>query len=308
MTLKMDGIVAVNKPAGISSARVVARLKKRAGIKKIGHTGTLDPFATGVMLCGINKGTRLSRFLLGGEKSYRAGVHLGVTTDTLDVEGEITASVEDSLVNDITESRLLEIVARFKGPQQQIPPVYSALKHRGVPLYRLARQGRPVEKPARDIEIYDIRVTAMDLPLVEIEVHCSSGTYIRSLARDIGIRLGSGAHLASLCRTSCCGISLDNALGLDRLEQMDDLSFNEQLIPMARAVSTLPGIVADESMLKKIGFGQPLGDLLPGPSFRSHAAAAPHFLRILDSQGELAAILEYDALGQAYNYCCVFVN
>ena len=304
----MDGIIAVNKPAGMSSARVVARLKKRSGVNKIGHTGTLDPFATGVMLCGINKGTRLSRFLLGGRKSYQAGVCLGVETDTLDAEGEITASVGDAGVNDIPGTRLAEVVARFKGPQKQIPPIYSALKHQGVPLYRLARQGRPVEKPARDIEIYNIDITAVDLPLVEINVHCSSGTYIRSLARDIGAQLGCGAHLASLCRTSCCGIPLDKTIPLSSLEQMDDNAFNEHVIPMARAVSGLPGIPADEPMLKKIGFGQPLGDLLPGPSFWTHAAGEDNFLRILDSQGRLAAIVAYDISAQTYNYCCVFMD
>jgi len=304
----MDGIIAVNKPAGMSSARVVARLKKRSGVNKIGHTGTLDPFATGVMLCGINKGTRLSRFLLGGEKSYHAGVYLGVTTDTLDAEGEIMASVGDVDVDKITEARVAEVVARFKGSQKQIPPVYSALKHQGVPLYRLARQGRPVEKPARDIEIYNIALTAMDLPLVEINVHCSSGTYIRSLARDIGVQLGCGAHLASLCRTSCCGIPLDKSIPLSDLEQMDDRDFHEQVTPMARAVSSLPGIFADESMLKKIGFGQPLGDLLPGPSFWPHAVGENNFLRILDPDGCLAAIVAYDVSAQAYNYCCVFMD
>ena len=304
----MDGIIAVNKPAGISSARVVARLKKRSGVNKIGHTGTLDPFATGVMLCGINKGTRLSRFLLGGEKSYQAGLCLGVETDTLDAEGEITASVGEVGVHGISGARLAEVVARFKGPQKQIPPIYSALKHQGVPLYRLARQGRPVEKPARDIEIYKIDITAVDLPLVEINVHCSSGTYIRSLARDIGAQLGCGAHLASLCRTSCCGIPLDKAISLSTLEQMDDSSFNDHVIPMARAVSGLPGISADASMLKKIGFGQSLADLLPGPSFWAHAAGEDNFLRILDSEGRLAAIVAYDVNANIYNYCCVFMD
>jgi tRNA pseudouridine55 synthase len=303
----MDGIIAVDKPAGISSARVVARLKKRPGVKKVGHTGTLDPFATGVLLCGINKGTRLSRFLIGGEKSYLAGVHLGVDTDTLDAEGEVTASAEDGMVNGLAEDQVVAAVAGFKGPQKQIPPVYSALKHNGVPLYRLARQGRPVEKPARDIEIYDIHVTSMELPLVEMDVHCSSGTYIRSLARDIGALLGCGAHLASLCRTSCCGMSLDKTLSLSNLEQMDDDLFNEQIIPMAQAVSSMPCIPADEAMLGKIRFGQPLGDLLPGVSFWLHAGQN-RFLRILDPAGRLAAVVEYDEVAQTYNYCCVFID
>ncbi len=303
-----DGIVAVNKPAGISSARVVARLKKRQGVNKVGHTGTLDPFATGVLLCGINKGTRLSRFLLGGEKSYRAGVYLGVETDTLDSEGKITASMEGAGLDGITEDRVVAVVARFKGPQKQVPPIYSALKHQGVPLYRLARQGRPVEKPPRDIEIYDIDVTDMALPLVTMDVRCSSGTYIRSLARDIGARLGCGAHLATLCRTSCCGISLDKTLPLSCFEEMDDSRFNQQILPMARAVSSLPAISADDLMLKKIRFGQPLGDTLPGPFFWSQDLDPNRFLRILDPDGGLAAIVEYDDIGGSYNYCCVFVD
>jgi len=303
----MDGIIAVDKPAGISSARVVARLKKRPGIKKIGHTGTLDPFATGVLLCGINKGTRLSRFLIGREKTYLAGVRLGVVTDTLDAEGKIIASVEDDLVKNLIPEQVVTAVAGFKGPQKQIPPVYAALKHNGVPLYRLARQGRPVEKPARDIEIYGIQVTSMALPRVEMEVHCSSGTYIRSLARDIGAHLGCGAHLASLCRTSCCGVSQDETLSLPRLEQMSDAHFNEQIIPMAQAVSDLPGISADEIMLGKLRFGRPLGDLLPGPSFWRDAGQN-RFLRLLDSDGCLVGVVEYDETVQTYNYCCVFMD
>ncbi|SMC52248.1 tRNA pseudouridine synthase B [Desulfocicer vacuolatum DSM 3385] len=307
MTPLTDGIIAVDKPAGISSARVVARLKRRLGVKKVGHTGTLDPFATGVLLCGINKGTRISRFLIGGEKSYVAGVHLGVDTDTLDAEGEITASAGNDFLNDLTEEQVATAVAQFKGPQKQIPPVYSALKHNGVPLYRLARQGTPVEKPPRDIEIYDIHVTSMELPLVEMDVRCSSGTYIRSLARDIGSRLGCGAHLASLCRTACCGISLKETVPLSNLEQMDDSQFNGQIIPMARALSFLPAVSADESMLGKIRFGQPLGALLPPASFWLDAGQNT-FLRILDPRGSLAAVVEYDETVQTYNYCCVFVD
>ena len=240
-------------------------------------------------------------------------MYLGVETDTLDAQGNIITSMEEdsgkhSGLKEITGSRVAQVVSQFKGPQKQVPPIYSALKHQGVPLYRLARQGRPVEKPPRDIEIYDIEVLAISLPLITINVRCSSGTYIRSLARDIGVQLGCGAHLTTLCRTSCCNVPLDKTLPLSRLEEMDDRSFNEQIVPMARAVSSLPAVSVDDTLLKTIRFGQPLGDTLPGPSFRSHTPGDKYFLRILDPGGRLAAIVEYDHMQRSYNYCCVFVD
>lgn len=308
MTRIIDGILAVNKPPGLSSARVVARIKRRKGIQKVGHTGTLDPFATGVLLCGINKGTRISRFLLGGKKSYRAEVHLGVETDTLDGEGEITASAENAFMDGLSNSRITAAVDRFVGPLKQIPPVYSALKHQGVPLYKLARQGRPVEKPARDIEIYAIDVTGTALPRVTMDVDCSAGTYIRSLARDIGAVLGCGAHLSALCRTVSCGIPLAQTISLDALDEMDDDALNSRIIPMAQAISSMPGVTVDASMLSKIRFGQPLGTLIPSPAALAGDGCTDSFVRLLDPAGELAAVLEYDQTSGSYNYCCVFAD
>ena len=311
MTGVVDGILAVNKPPDISSAAVVGRIKRHKGVQKVGHTGTLDPFATGVLLCGINRGTRISRFLLGGEKHYRATLALGVETDTLDARGTVTAEASPDQVHAIDPGRIPEMAAQFQGPQKQVPPVYSALKHQGVPLYRLARQGRPVEKPPRDIEIYSIQVVSVALPRVILDVHCSAGTYIRSLARDMGAALGCGAHLAALCRTAACGIALEHTVSLDQVKEMDTAALNRRIIPMARALDHLPGLTVNDAVMARIRFGQPLHHLLPPPAPTGEGEEgndAGTFVRLLDAQGRLAAVVAYDPHGAQYNYCCVFAD
>lgn len=300
----MDGIIAVDKPAGISSARVTARLKRRPAIRKIGHTGTLDPFATGVMLCGINRGTRISRFLLGGDKHYEAVIRLGVTTDTLDGTGRETHRTDDAAVMKISPDDLNLAVSRFLGRQMQTPPVYSALKHQGVPLYRLARQGRPVEKPPREIHIHRMDICDISLPCITIQVACSAGTYIRSLARDIGDSLGCGGHLSALCRTRSCGISLDRCLPLSDLEEMDDAAFDRRIISMADALGHLPAMAADGEMLNRVRFGRPLDPAVELPE----GAGWDQPVRILDQAGRLVAVVTRSGPDSPYKYCCVFMD
>lgn len=195
-----NGILAIHKPEGLSSARVVARVKKALGAKKAGHTGTLDPFATGLLLCAINKGTRISGYFLGGRKKYEARVCLGVETDTYDLTGQTVFSAEEKVSKIKTED--IEVaVASFAGIQDQVPPAFSALKHQGQPLYKLARQGKKILKPPRRIEIFNIRIKNIESPHIDLEIFCSAGTYIRSIAFDLGRKLGCGAHLSKLCRT-----------------------------------------------------------------------------------------------------------
>ena len=297
-----NGILLIDKPAGISSARVVARVKRTLGVKKAGHAGTLDPFATGLLVCGINKGTKLSRFLLGGEKKYTGVVHLGFETDTLDPTGIVVKNTKQSVLDSLTENMILVAVESFKGIQKQQPPVYSALKHNGQPLYKLARQGKIVIKPPREIEIINIAVKKIDLPFVTIDVHCSAGTYIRSLARDIGEKIGCAGHLSSLVRTYACAFSIGDAVPLTELENMDNEAACEHIIPLAESLSFMPAAVVCDKTIEKIKFGQKIGagdEILP---------RADYFIRIVNKNGELAAVVEYDKTSDRYNYCCVFIS
>lgn len=305
--IKNSGILALDKPAGISSARLVSRVKRCLKAKKVGHTGTLDPFATGVMLCGINRGTRISRFLLGGPKKYTATLCLGVETDTLDRTGVVEKTAESSLLSDITWDQLVKVVDSFAGVQMQHPPIFSALKHEGQPLYRLARQGNPVQKPMRRIEIFSIAITGVDLPHVVLDVHCSTGTYIRSLAQDIGSALGCGAHLAELRRTDSCGFAEDSLVSLDSFEAMDDEEALSRIIPMNEVLWFMPSFEADADMVKKIGFGQDLAlQNKISPQVEPAMDGQERFVRIVAPDGSLAAVVEYDQALDRYNYCCVF--
>jgi len=297
-----NGILVIDKPAGISSARVVARVKKALGVKKAGHSGTLDPFATGLLVCGINKGTKLSRFLIGGEKKYTGVVHLGFETDTLDPTGIAVKQTDRSVLDSLSENIILRTVAGFKGIQKQQPPVYSALKHNGQPLYKLARQGKLVTKPPREIEIISIAVRKIDLPFVTIDVHCSSGTYIRSLARDIGEKLGCAGHLFSLVRTYACGFSMENSITLAEFENMDKKSAFKYVISLSESLSFMPVISVSDKTIDKIKFGRRIG-AEDGVDICSDS-----FVRIVDKNGELAAVVEYDKTFNRYNYCCVFIS
>ncbi len=297
-----NGIIVIDKPAGISSAKVVFRVKKKLGVKKAGHAGTLDPFATGLLVCGINKGTKLSRFLLGGEKKYTGAVHLGFETDTLDPTGIAVKQTDQSVLDSLSENMILRAVASFKGIYRQQPPVYSALKHNGQPLYKLARQGKIVTKPPREIEIISIAVKKIDLPFVTIDVHCSSGTYIRSLARDIGEKLGCAAHLFSLVRTYACGFSMENAITLAELENLDKKSALKYVISPSESLSFMPVVSVSDKTIEKIKFGQRIG---AGDGVEP---CLDTLVRIVDKNGNLAAVVEYDKTSNRYNYCCVFIS
>ena len=233
----MLGLLLVNKPEGITSFGVVARIKRLTGEKRVGHTGTLDPMATGVLPVLIGRGTTLCSHLLSADKSYRARVRLGVTTDTLDITGEALQTKAVSCNNE----QILKILEDFKGKQSQIPPMYSAIKKDGVRMYELARKGESAEIAPREIEIFSITQTA---PLdegdeFEFEARVSKGTYIRSLVRDIGERLGCGATLSALTRTKTAGFALSECVALDSLTE-DNI--NDYILPCDRAVAHLPRV------------------------------------------------------------------
>lgn len=213
----MDGILNIYKEKGFTSHDVVAVVRKTLHMKKVGHTGTLDPDAEGVLPICVGKGTKLADIIMDGRKTYRAVLHLGVTTTTEDASGEVLE--EKPVIFD--ESNIQEIIKGFIGTLEQIPPMYSAVKINGKKLYELAREGKEVARKARKITVYDIRICRFIPPCqVEMDVDCSKGTYIRTLCADIGKVLGCGGHMASLVRTATGGFSLENAIKLDKLKEM----------------------------------------------------------------------------------------
>jgi tRNA pseudouridine55 synthase len=298
-TTAPNGVLLIDKPAGLSSAGVVRRIKKIAGIKKAGHTGTLDPLATGLMLCPINQATRISRFLMSGYKSYEALMGLGAETDTLDADGKI---VHAAPVPPLTPSKVEAAAGRYQGEIEQVPPAYSALKHEGKPLYVYAREGVTVKKPARRVFIEKIAVTSLQPPEIGLFVRCSSGTYIRSLCADIGRDLGCGAYVKTLRRTECAGFAVSEARTIEELElagaqgRLPDL-----VVPMARALSGMPTHVADKALTQRIKYGK----ILHRKDIDQMDEIG--YTRVVDPEGNLLAVLYRDACTpDRLKYACVF--
>ncbi|MFP4159279.1 MAG: tRNA pseudouridine(55) synthase TruB [Desulfobacterales bacterium] len=299
-----DGFILVDKPGGKTSADVVNLLKKLPGVYKAGHAGTLDPFATGVLICPVNRATRLSRFFLHGNKKYSAVLRLGIETDTMDRTGQITA---ERPVHGITPETVSRAAEKFTGRISQVPPAYSALKHNGTPLYKYARDGNPVQKPARSVEITSIRITRVDLPEVGLEVACSGGTYIRKLAADIGTTLGCGAHLSTLVRTESCGFTLDEAVSLTDLRAAGTPKGTSRfVIPMADALRGMPSYTAGEELAEKISFGRPISEADMQAPRKHKEPGSGGFIKVTDTGNRLLAVIEKDKNRSGYSYCCVF--
>ena len=203
-----DGILLVNKSEGPSSNQTLQTVKKNLGIKKAGHFGTLDPLASGLLVVGVNKGTKLSNLFLNDNKSYEVSIKFGESTTTDDAEGEVLETSKKKF----TKSDVANTLRSFLGAQKQVPPIYSAIKIKGIPSYKYARAGREIQLVPRRINIYEILIRDFNFPLLNLSISCSKGTYIRSLARDIGISLGSRAHLHSLKRTKQGNFKLSNAI------------------------------------------------------------------------------------------------
>ena len=207
----INGFLLINKDSGITSSRVVQIVKKKFNFKKVGHLGTLDPMAEGLLILAINRATKFSSLLLQSNKTYQAEVTLGQQTDTDDAEGEITSTHQVMCHKQEVEEKLLS----FLGKSQQLPPAYSALKHKGKPMYKYARDGIQVDKEARTITIDEIDNISINLPKVSFDIACSKGTYIRSIARDLGNRLECGGHLSRLIRTSQEKFLINSAMSID---------------------------------------------------------------------------------------------
>jgi tRNA pseudouridine55 synthase len=298
----LDGILVVDKPENLTSAGVTNRLKKIPGIRKVGHTGTLDPSASGVLVCTLNQATRLSRFFLDSEKKYRATLELGVETDTQDAAGRVlhTASVENIRETDIRAAFRL-----FEGEIQQVPPAFSALKHNGRPLYAYARKGTPVIKPARTVSIAYIRFMELALPEVKFEVCCASGTYIRTLCADIGKALGCGGHLKALRRIESGKFSIHEATPLQQIESRDSAdALKNNVVPMADSLRHMASCLADKDLVEKIRYGKPLTGEDVSPIADDTGG---RFIKLIGKDGRLLAVVERPANARPYNYCCVFL-
>ena len=244
----MDGIFNIYKEKGFTSHDVVAIVRRTIHMKKVGHTGTLDPDAEGVLPVCVGKATKLSDVIMDGRKSYRAMLRLGMTTTTEDASGEVLETKEV----DFNEERIREVVASFIGRLEQVPPMYSAVKVNGKKLYELAREGKEIERKSRTIEVYDIRIRQFLPPdRVEIDVDCSKGTYIRTLCSDIGKALGCGGHMAELLRTRTGAFSLENAIKLDELKALAEQEKVETvLLTMEEALEDFPVVKVSERSQK----------------------------------------------------------
>ncbi len=251
-------LLLIDKPAGLTSHDVVDRVRRAMGVRKVGHAGTLDPSATGLLLIGVGRATRLLRFLGDFEKVYEGTGVLGVETTTLDADGE---AVRESPV-DVPESALREAMARFVGRIDQVPPAYSAVKVGGEKLYRAARAGRTVEAAPRSVEVFAFDLANFASPRFDFTVRCSAGTYVRALVADVGRRLGCGAHLERLRRMAIGPFSVDDAVTPDA---------PGPLLPLERAVDHLPSMALQEEEARAAAHGQCLGPTGIGGPYRAVA-------------------------------------
>jgi len=242
--LQFDGVLPINKPAGMTSHDVVAKLRKLLKTKKIGHTGTLDPEVTGVLPICIGKATKLSDYIMEMPKTYRGQLTLGLSTTTQDFTGE---SVEDKSVSFISPNEIKKVIKEFVGEIEQVPPMYSSIKINGKKLYELARQGKEIDRPARKVNIYNIDILDINLekkyPTIDFEVRCSKGTYIRTLCVDIGKKLGYPAHMSKLVRVESGSFKLDNSYTFDDIENhLSSEGLRDILTSMADALPNYPEV------------------------------------------------------------------
>lgn len=277
-----SGILLLDKPVGITSNAALGRAKRILGIKKAGHTGTLDPMASGLLILCFGQATKVAAFLLDADKAYEAVLQLGVTTDSEDAEGEV---LERNDVPAFDRGQIEAVLDRFRGPIEQVPPMHSALKHKGQRLYELARRGETVDRPPRAVTIHDLQLVARDAEALTLRVACSKGTYIRSLARDIGEALGCGAHLAGLRRTGSSPFEVGDAIELDALESRSQEEARALLAPPDRALDHLPTVSLDQHQADRIVQGQRLAGLPDACSGRVRIYGPDTFIGIGESDG-----------------------
>jgi tRNA pseudouridine55 synthase len=284
MITTQSGVLLIDKPVGPSSAQVVQRVKNILGAKKVGHLGTLDPFASGLLLIGVNEGTKIADIFLGGSKCYRGVMVLGVETDTQDGTGKVIGT---KAVDRVSEADLSRLERKFTGDLQQVPPMFSALKKDGVRLYQLARQGKEVHREPRAIRIDALCLRQLNDSEIEFEVTCSRGTYVRTLAADMGQDLGCGAHLKSLRRTACDHLSVDNALTPEQIAEQV-AGGETPLLSLRAALNHLPAIEWRSQLISRLRLGQQevLAQL-------GRPREGEKLLGILEPRGALVALAEW---------------
>lgn len=251
----IDGVLLFDKPLELSSNDALQKIRRLFQAEKAGHTGTLDPLATGLLPICFGEATKFSNALLDADKSYTALLRLGQTTTTGDAEGEITAELP---VN-FTQSDLDAVLERFRGEIQQMPPMHSALKHQGKPLYEYIRKGITIERPLRTVVIHELLLNRWSGNEMEISVRCSKGTYVRTLAEDIGAALGCGAHLIGLRRTAIAHFKLTDGYSLQQLAGMSDAARDACILPLVSLMPDMPQLMLDGIQIKRLAQGQRLG-------------------------------------------------
>ena len=286
-----QGIIVIRKEKGFTSHDVVAKLRGILHMKKIGHTGTLDPDAVGVLPVALGKGTKLVDLITDKEKTYEAVLRLGITTDTQDMSGTV---LEEKPVN-VTEQQVRETIAGFVGEQLQIPPMYSALKINGKKLYELAREGKTVERKSRPVCFYQIEVLDIQLPVVRIRVACSKGTYIRTLCHDIGQKLGCGGCMEQLLRTRVGRFSLEESHTLSEVEQaVADGTVCKWIYPVENVLAEYPKIQADPYGDRLLQNGNPLSENLVDEQHKEG------WVRMYASNGNFTGIFQWDEKKKKY--------
>lgn len=287
----MDGILVIRKEKGYTSHDVVAKLRGILHMKKIGHTGTLDPAAEGVLPVALGRGTRLVELLTEKEKTYEAVLRLGVSTDTQDMTGTILSEKPVT----VTEEEVRETVASFVGEQMQVPPMYSALKVGGKKLYELAREGKTIERKPRPVVFYEIRIMDISLPLVRISVTCSKGTYIRTLCNDIGEKLGCGGAMEELLRTRSGNFTLEESLMLSQVEEaVSDGTIMEKIVPVEEVLSMYPALTATVEGDRLLHNGNPLPETMVQGGNREEK------VRMYKSSGDFTGIYGWDEKKEKY--------
>ncbi|GAB2789998.1 tRNA pseudouridine(55) synthase TruB [Halomonas shantousis] len=249
----VHGVLLLDKPQGLSSNRALQRARGIYQAQKAGHTGTLDPMATGLLPVCFGEATKFSSYLLDADKVYRTRVRLGEVTDTGDAEGQI---IERTAVPALSDDDVEAVLSRFRGEIEQIPPMYSALKHQGRPLYELARKGETVERAVRRVKVYDTRLLARDVTGFELEVSCSKGTYVRTLAEDIGRELGCGAHITALRRLKSGPFTDQHMQSLEALEALDIAARDAVLQPVDVLLAHLPRLFVSADAAHRLTHGQ----------------------------------------------------
>jgi tRNA pseudouridine55 synthase len=296
----LDGVLLFDKPLELSSNIALQKVRRLFQAEKAGHTGTLDPLASGLLPVCFGEATKFSLGLLDADKTYRATIRLGVMTATGDAEGEIISTREVS----VTETQAEQVLQKFRGAILQLPPMYSALKHQGKPLYEYIRKGETIEREFRDVFIHDLRMLRLEGDELEILVRCSKGTYVRTLGEDIGEALGCGGHLIALRRTAIASFELKDAFTLIQLEAMSEEQRSNCLLPLDCMLQELPSVELDEVEVHRMGQGQRLGKQLGLPDGKVRLYSAGKFIGLGELLGTrlapsrlLASVAKSAAMG-----------